>query len=118
MSTGRKSLQEIFMPAFKISQSPKHQSNERFQCQLRENHFGRYSCPHSKAPKARSVEVTRGFHVNQEKITSGDIHAGIQKYPESLSVEVTRGFHVNQEKITLGDFHANIPKSQRFEVPK
>jgi hypothetical protein len=33
----------------------------------------------TEAPKCRSPEVTRGYHVNQEKVTSGFFHPNISK---------------------------------------
>jgi hypothetical protein len=132
------------MPAFKISRSPKSRSNERLPRQLGESHFGRYSCPRSKAPEARSAEVTRDCHVNRRKSLReifmpafkssrspksrsnerlprqpGESHFGRyscsrSKSPEARSPEVTRGCHVNREKVTSGDFHPNT----KSEEPK
>jgi hypothetical protein len=67
------------MPAFKISRSPKRQSNKRLPRQLGESYFGRFPSKHLEVQKCRSPEVTRGCHINWEKVISGDYHPNILK---------------------------------------
>jgi hypothetical protein len=85
-----------------------------------ESHFGRYSCPHSKSPEARSPEVTRDCTSTRRKSLREIFMPKIQNLNRSPSKsqnhpEVTRGCHVNREKVTSGDFHPNIPKSRRVK---
>jgi hypothetical protein len=100
------------MPKFKISQILKSQSNESLPCQLEEIHFGRYSCPCSKAPKDRISQSNERFpHQSKESHFRG-YSCPCSKSLEAQSPEVKRCCHVKREKVTSRDFHPRIPKSQ------